>query len=351
MFSIFYRHHPGFTPRAATARSRRSRTRRAGLWAALGVLALLPTASPTAPANPTLVAEANIPLAEVSGRLDHMAVDLGRQHLFVAELGNNSVDVIDLGTQKVVQRIGGLHQPQGIGYAAGPDVIAVASAGDGTVQFFSGKDFSAQGSLQLGADADDVRIDQQTGKVVVGYGNGGLAIIDPAKKVMTADIPLPDHPEGFELAADRLYVNLPGVRQIAVVDLGTNKVVATWPMPLGGNFPMAMDAAGKAVATVFRSASRLVLFDTGTGKRLGQAETCGDADDVFFDGKRRRIYVSCGDSVVDVFAQTGAGLTHLDQVASAAGARTSLFVPELDRLFVADPAGAAGAAIQVYRPN
>jgi hypothetical protein len=348
---IFRRHHLGSTPRAATAPFRRSPTMRTGLWAALGVLALLPPASLSAPANPTLLPEANIPLAEVSGRIDHMAIDLGRQHLFVAELGNNSVDVIDLGSQRIVQRIGGLHQPQGIGYAAGADVIAVASAGDGTVKFFSGKDFSQQGTVQLGADADDVRIDRQTGKVIVGYGNGGLAIIDPAQPAKTADIALPDHPEGFELAADRLYVNLPSARQIAVIDLGTNKVVATWPMSLGGNFPMAMDDAGKAVATVFRGAFKLALFDTETGKSLVQADTCGDADDVFFDGKRRRVYVSCGDGAVDVFEQTGAGLTHLEQVASAAGARTSLFVPELDRLFVAEPAGATGAAIQVYRPN
>jgi YVTN family beta-propeller protein len=345
------RHHLGSAPRSAPSPSRRGRALHAGLCAALGLLALLPTASLSAPANATLVPEANIPLADVSGRIDHMAIDLGRKHLFVAELGNNSVDVIDLGTNKVLQRIGGQNQPQGVGYAADADVIAVASAGDGTVKFFSGKDFSQQGTLQLGEDADDVRIDRQNGDVIVGYGDGGIAIIDPAKQLKTADIPLPEHPEGFELSANHIYVNLPGARQIAVIDRGANKIIATWPMQLGGNFPMAMDAAGKAVATVFRDAATLALFDTQTGKSLGQAETCGDADDVFFDGKRSRVYVSCGDGSVDVSAQKGAGLTHLEQVASTPGARTSLFVPELDRLFVAEPAGAAGAAVQVYRPD
>jgi YVTN family beta-propeller protein len=317
----------------------------------LGAAALLPTASYSALASSALVPDASIALPDVSGRIDHMAIDLDRKHLFVAELGNNSVDVIDLGTNKVLQRIKGLREPQGVGYAAGPDLIAVASAGDGTVKFYSGKDFSPQGILQLGEDADDVRIDRQNGNVVVGYGNGGLAIIDPAKKEKIADIALPAHPEGFELSADRIYVNLPGARQIAAVDLGTKKIVASWPMQLGGNFPMAMDEVGKTVAAVFRDASKLALFDAKTGKNIVQADTCGDADDVFFDGKRGRIYVSCGAGSVDVFEQQGAGLTLLERIASPAGARTALFVPELDRLFVAERAGAAGAAIQVYRPN
>jgi YVTN family beta-propeller protein len=314
-------------------------------------VALLPTASLSAATGATLVPEARIALADVSGRIDHMAIDLDRKHLFVAELGNNSVDVIDLGTNKVLQRVKGPREPQGVGYAAGPDLIAVASAGDGTVKFFSGKDFSARGTLQLGEDADDVRIDPGTGNVVVGYGNGGLAIIDPAKQVKTADIPLPAHPEGFELAAGRIYVNLPGARQIAVVDPGAERIVATWPMQLGGNFPMAMDDAGKTVAAVFRDASKLTLFDAKTGKDIVQTDTCGDADDVFFDSKRSRIYVSCGAGSVDVFEQQGAGLTLLERIASPAGARTAVFVPELDRLFVAERAGAGGAAIQVYRPN
>jgi YVTN family beta-propeller protein len=317
----------------------------------LGAVALLPTASFSAPASSALVPKEGIALADVSGRIDHMAIDLDRKHLFVAELGNNSVDVIDLGTNKVLQRIKGLSEPQGVGYAAQADLIAVASAGDGTVKFFSGQDFSARGTLQLGEDADDVRIDPRTDNVVVGYGNGGVAIIDAAKQVKTADIPLPAHPEGFELSVDRIFVNLPNARQIAVVDPGAEKIVATWPMQLGGNFPMAIDEAGKTVAAVFRDASKLALFDAKAGKNIVQTDTCGDADDVFFDGKRSRIYVSCGAGAVDVFEQRGVGLTLLERIASPAGARTALFVPELDRLFVAERAGAAGAAIQVYRPN
>jgi YVTN family beta-propeller protein len=91
-------------------------------------------AEPAAP----LVLERTIALKGVSGRIDHLAVDLGRKRLFVAELGNGTVDVIDLAGMAVIHRIEGLKEPQGVAYAPGADVLAVASAGDGSVRLFRG---------------------------------------------------------------------------------------------------------------------------------------------------------------------------------------------------------------------
>jgi hypothetical protein len=91
----------------------------------------------------------------------------------------------------------------------------------------------------------------------------------------------------------------------------------------------------------------------GTGAIAAQLETCGDADDVFFDDKRHRLYVSCGAGSVDVVQYGATGLHRLERVSTYWGARTSLFVPELDLLFVAERAGLLGsnASIQVYYPN
>src|SRR5471032_3167985 len=85
-------------------------------------------------ADPPLVLERTIPLSGVSGRIDHMAVDVARRRLIVAELGNGTVDVVDLSAAKVLHRISGLKEPQGVGYAPGSDTIVMASAGDGTVR-------------------------------------------------------------------------------------------------------------------------------------------------------------------------------------------------------------------------
>jgi hypothetical protein len=306
--------------------------------------------------SPPLTLEATIPLHDVRGRIDHMAVDLPRKRLIVAELGNNSVDIIDLTTRAIVHRISGLREPQGVGYADRADAILIANAGDGSVRLVSAKDFSVLGRVELGDDADNVRIDPRNGLAVIGYGSGGLALIDPASRTKAADIPLPAHPEGFQIdpSIGRTYVNIPDARQIAVVDLDARKLVASWPTHnASANFPMAFSPSPLLIASVFRSAPMLLLLDPATGEERKRLSTCSDADDVFFDPRRAHIYISCGAGEIAVLEHKGADWATLGKIQTASGARTSLFVPELDRLFVAERAGLLGsdAAIRVYRPS
>jgi DNA-binding beta-propeller fold protein YncE len=303
-----------------------------------------------------LVLAATIPLNDVSGRIDHMAFDAKRQRLIVAALGNNSVEVIDLAAGKRVQRIAGLSEPQGVAYAEKPDVLFVANAGDGSVRMFRGLDFSPIGRIDLKDDADNIRIDPNSGNVVVGYGKGGLAIIDAERRTVIGTVSLPAHPEGFQIepGTGRAFVNVPDAGQIAVVDLNRRQQLAAWKLPgFSGNFPMAFDAANSLLAIVARSPSRLLLLDPRTGSVTLNLPTCTDADDVFFDPKRGRIYVSCGVGQVAVFQREHESYRPLDTIATASGARTSLFVGGADRLFVAERAGLLGssAALRVYQPT
>src|SRR5262245_8778237 len=145
---------------------------------AFGVAAVLWTAiwpswaSAQTPELSALQLEAKIPLGNVAGRIDHMAVDLERQRLFVAELGNNSVGVLDLKDRKLVHRIGALKEPQGVAYLRGTDTLYVSNGGDGSVRLYRGADFGESGRIDLGDDADNIRIDGKAGRVLVGYGNG-----------------------------------------------------------------------------------------------------------------------------------------------------------------------------------
>ena len=114
---------------------------------------------------------------------------------------------------------------------------------------------------------------------------------------------------------------------------------------------MAIDGEAHQVLFVFRSPPSLMALASQDGHVAAKVETCGDADDVFVDSKRRRVYVSCGEGVVDVLEPVEAGYRRLARVPPVPGARTSLFVPELDRLFVAVRAGSnEPAAIWVFRP-
>src|SRR5262249_32135741 len=155
--------------------------------------------------------EAKIPLGQVTGSIDHMAFDPARKRLFVAELGNDSVGVVDVDARQVVHRITGLHNPQGVGYVPARDLLVVANATDGSVLLSGGPQYDKAGRLDLGADADNVRIDAAANRVLVGYGGGAIATIDPASRQTVLDVPLPAHPESFQLdaASHRIYANLP----------------------------------------------------------------------------------------------------------------------------------------------
>lgn len=323
-------------------------------WAILLAASLLwPAATGAQTASPSLILEAKIPLGQVSGRIDHLGIDLKRQRLLVAELGNNSLGVFDLAAGKVLSKISGLSEPQGVAYVPFSDSVFVANAGDGSVRVLRGEDLTPISRIELGDDADNVRVDTSRNRVLVGYGKGALAVIDPASVSKTADIRLKAHPEGFQIdeTGTQVFVNVPDAREISVVDLVAGSTLSFPTQGAGSNFPMAIDGDTHRVLVVFRNPPTLMALSSQDGHVVAKTETCGDADDVFVDRKRRRVYVSCGEGVVDVFEANEGGYRRLARVPTVPGARTSLFVPELDRLFVAVRAGSnEPAAIWVFRP-
>jgi len=298
--------------------------------------------------------ETKIPLGDVRGRMDHMAVDLKRQRLFIAELGNDSVGIVDLPNRKLISRITGLKEPQGVGYESTSDMLYVANAGDGSVRLFEGSDYKTTGRIELGSDADNIRIDAAANRIFVGYGSGALAVIDPSTHSKVGDIPLKAHPEAFQIDPDtsQIFVNVPDARGIAVVDRVSQKQIGEWPLAdRGANFPMALDHVRRQVLVIFRAPAALGVFSMTDGKRIATAETCDDADDLFIDAKRARVYVSCGAGFLDVLEAKEATYRRIARIPTVSGARTSLFVPEMDRLVVAVRASSGEpAAIWIFRP-
>lgn len=296
--------------------------------------------------------EHKIALGSVSGRIDHMAVDLKRHRLFVAELGNDTVSVVDLDAQKVAHRIFGLKEPQGVGYVQSNDTLYVANGGDGSLRVFRGAEYAPAGRIDLGSDADNIRVDQPGNRLFVGYGSGGLSTIDLRDNNKSGSFALTAHPESFQLDAGthQLFVNLPNSRAIAVVDATTGQRRSTWPVAHGGNFPMALDTERQRVLVVFRSPPKFAAFNSQTGALIAEVDTCGDSDDLFLDAKRQRIYVVCGTGFIDVLKADDAKYSRVGRITTLAGARTGLFVGDMDRLFVAGRAQSGQpASIYVYR--
>ena len=322
-----------------------------------GAVALANTAG-QAPAQSAgtapLQLETKMPLGDVRGRIDHMAVDLKRQRLFVADLGNDSVGIVDLSNRKLFSRISGLKEPQGVGYEPSTDMLYVANAGDGSVRLFGGGDYKTTGRIELGSDADNIRVDAAAKRVFVGYGSGALAVIDPATRRKVADIPLKAHPEAFQIDPDtsQVFVNIPDARGIAVVDRVSQKQIGNWPLTdRGANFPMVLDPIHRQVLVIFRAPAQFAVFSMKDGTPTAVTEICGDADDLFIDAKRGRVYVSCGAGFVDVLDAKEAIYRRIARIPTAPGARTSLFVPEMDRLLVAARTSPGEpAAVWMFRP-
>jgi DNA-binding beta-propeller fold protein YncE len=291
-----------------------------------------------------------IPLPGVEGRIDHLSVDASGQKLFVAALGNNSVEVIDIGKGIHLKSLAGFREPQGI-RAAGAPLIAVANGqGDG-IQVLDSNDYHVVRSVALGDDSDNVRFDAQAKTLYVGYGAGALAAVDPVQGNVTGRVMLAGHPESFQLegSGSRIFVNVPEAEQIAVVDRRQMKVIATWPVTgARSNYPMALDEEHHRLFVGCRRPAKVLVFDTVSGKPTGSVDTVGDTDDMFFDGKRQRLYVAGGEGFIDVF-DARATLTRVARVETAAGARTGLFVPERDMFYLAVPhRGSQRGEIRVY---
>jgi DNA-binding beta-propeller fold protein YncE len=295
-----------------------------------------------------------IPLPGVEGRIDHFDFDTAGDRLFVCALGNNTVEVLDLRKGERVHSITGLGAPQGIAYIPGLDRLVVANDKGGIVKIFDAKSFQLVAELNFKDDADNVRYDDSSKQIYVGFGSGGIAIVNAPDSKQIGSIKLSAHPEAFELEkqAHRIFANVPNSRHVAVIDRDKGEVAATWKTDLAfGNFPMALDEANHRLFIGCRLPSRLVVLNTESGDMVAKITISGDCDDIFYDSKRHRLYAICGAGKIDIIEQTDANTYKaFAKIDTANGARTGLFVPERDNLFVAVPHhGSQAAEIRCYQ--
>jgi hypothetical protein len=320
-------------------------------------LLLVSLASAALAANaPTLKLTQTIPLPGVKGRFDHFAIDTAGKRLFVAALGNNTVEVVDLAAGKRIRSLAGMSKPTGVLFLSKPNQVIVANGDDGTLRILSGDDFQVLQNLTTLADADNLRYDPQTKLAWLGYGEGALALIDPAAAKLVASVKLAAHPESFQLERDgrRIFVNVPDAKQVAVIDREKRAVTDTWPMEkFQANFPMALDEPNHRLFIGCRQPARLVVLDTATGKPVADLAISGDIDDLFYDAPSKHLYLSCGEGFLDTVEQTTAdAYRRVSQMSTAPGARTCYFSPGLDRLYLAVPdRGSQKAELRIYQPQ
>lgn len=287
-----------------------------------------------------LVGEIKMP--GVHGRMDHLTYDSIRQILYIAALGNNTVEVADLHNMKLLDPIRGFDEPQGICFIQGLDRCVITNGGNGEVVFIDGATRLRKSTLKLESDADNVRYNSTNHKIYVGFGNGGIAVFDADSMRLKKVIPLPGHPESFQInqKEGKLFVNIPDEKRIEVIDVKQETVLDHWLITKAeANYPMAINEAGNQLVIGCRRPARLLAYNLQSGKLEASLEIDGDADDIFYNSSQNEYYVSCGSGAIDVITKSGLNSFQVtSKTNTRPGARTALFIPSLQRLIVAAPA-------------
>jgi DNA-binding beta-propeller fold protein YncE len=301
-----------------------------------------------------IVMEQSIPLPNVQGRIDHLDVNIKGQVVYIAALGNNSLEVADIRNGKHIHTINGLDEPQGVAYLPQHNEIFVSNGGDGKCYFFNAASYQKTATVDLPSDADDVRYDSVDRKIYVGYGAGGIAMIDADSHKQVGDIKLSGHPEGFQIdrALSLLYVNVPDSKTIVVIDLKNFQLKETWSThELRANFPMAVDTIRHRIFIGYRHPAKLVVMDGKTGKEISRNDMVGDVDDVYYDDLSKEVLVSGGGGYINIFKEDSIGNeTQIANIETQSGARTSLLVTQLKVFVLAvRETGNTKARLQVYR--
>ena len=313
---------------------------------------IYPASAQSKPSAP-LKLVTTIELPDVTGRIDHLAIDLRNHRFFLAALGDNTVEVVDIESGKRLHTIRGLAEPQGLLALPEENRLFIANGKDGTLRMVDASSFDLLKTIQYSEDADNIRLDPSAKRIWVGYNSGVLGSVDfEGNKI--SNIALSAHPESFQLERNgsRIFVNLPGSMKVAVVDRNRSAVRASWSTGLClANFPMALDEANQRLFVVCRIPARLVILNTSSGKVIAKLPAVGDCDDVFYDAARKRIYAIGGEGAISVFQQQDADhYNELAKITTVKGARTGYFSSDLGRLFVAARrVGSHPAEVRIYQ--
>ena len=301
-----------------------------------------------------------IPMPEVDGRIDHFAIDVKGRRAFLAALAKNTIEVVDLRAGRVTQTLGDFAKPQGVLFVPEFNKLFVASGADGSVKTLDGTTLTVtnRASVSLGADA--IGYDSRAKEIYVGSGGadankeqGDLTVFNVASGARVAALTTDAHAGGsvVEDHGERVFVLVPEKAQVAVLDRKTRAQVAKWTIPgIQKNVALALDEKSHRLFLGVRTPASIVVLDSDSGAIIASVPTVATLDGLSFDSATRRIYTSGGEGFVDVTQQIDADhYQRIARIPTGPIARTSVFVPEWHRLYVAVPRDKErGAELRVF---
>jgi len=302
----------------------------------------------------TLQLQKTIQLPQVKGGFDLMAIDVKGQLLFVSAEDNHTVEVINLQTGTPIISLPGFNEPKWVFYMPATNRIYVSTSGDGKVTELDGNTYKAVKTFSFKEACNNLRFDSSTNQLFVGVGKsfGSLGIIDVKQDKIVGEIPLSGYLKQFEIDGDKVYVNLPDKNTVEVISLLSAKPVGSWTVAAKRNVPMAIDRLHHRLFIACEP-GKFVIYSTETGKSVQSINIGKDADGIYYDAKRKQIYVSCGEGNIAIIEQKDSDHYNMVQtIATVQGAGTSLFSPQLDKYILAvSQSSNQTAEIRVYQPK
>jgi len=291
-------------------------------------------------ARAPLTPRSRIVLPGVFGRIDHFGYDSRRGNLFVAALGNDTVEVIN--SLRRIHTIKDLEHPQAALYVQEFDKLVVSDQG-GKIRFYDGRSFNLLKTVDFAANTDNLRYEPDEKRIYVGYGAGAIAMLDPASMTrLSQEFKLGSHPESFqfEKKGSRSFVNLPDQESIGVIDRKTGAVTKWEVRGATTNHALAFDETSRRLFSAALQPGKLSVIDSDSGKVVATLRIVLGVDDIWFDTDRKRILASGHAGFVSVIQQIGPDRYELiANVPTAVGGGTSFYLKSRtsEGLYVAVP--------------
>jgi DNA-binding beta-propeller fold protein YncE len=303
------------------------------------------------------------PLPGFTGDFDHFALDLNGKRLFLTAEDHKTVEVFDLDGKHLLS-ITGFDTPHAALYVPQSDKLIVADGDDdfGKAEIVDGKSYKIIKTLKLPNGADGAVYNPtnhtyyiETGNDAEGVKTHAISKIDTEKLEHTGDLTLPgNHSEGMAIDREgkKLYINLTGENKVGVVDLASGQVEKTWAVPDAKKTnAMILDEPDHRLFITARTPPKLIVLNSDTGSLVASLPISGLNDDAWYDVARKRIYATGTETTTVVEQKDPDHYEIVANVPTGFRAKTSILVPELNRLYIAvSGKGKTGAklALQVY---
>jgi DNA-binding beta-propeller fold protein YncE len=293
-----------------------------------------------------------------SGGFDHAAVHAATGHVYVAHTANDAVDVLDPAAGRYLFSIGDLPGVAGVLVSDESQLVVTSNRAENTIGVFAPDPDPRVVKIAVGVHPNGLAHDPERRLILVANigdpaipDSHTLSVVGLDEQTVIAEIRVPGRTRWavYDPDAEMFYVNIAEPAEIVVVESrDPTRIARVYAVPAAGPHGLDVDLASQRLFCAC-DAKTLVTLDARSGKVVGQRGLSGVPDVVFFNPRRKHLYVAVGDpGVIDVFDTET--MQRLGSVPTEKGAHTLAFARAEDRVLAFLP-GTRRAAIYQERQS